>query len=140
MARRTTPDKVAAVLQPGSDYDGKSDLYPFIDWATSMVDFVVNNASKYGRTAPTDLATLETWLAAHAYKQSDQQLQNKSQGGVSGSFRGQTGEGLKGTLYGRTALSFDTSRILAAIDEGRIAGSAWLGKPPSSQIAYKDRS
>ena len=142
MAIRTTQQAVTELLAPGRDYDGKSDLTLFIATANSRVNWVVANATRYGKVSPSaaDCVLIETWLAAHYYKQSDQQLQSSNAGRSSGQFRGITGEGLKSTLYGRTAIGLDTSRMLTAIDEGRIASAAWVGRPPSEQTDYVDRN
>lgn len=141
MAIRTTKQAVIDLMAPGRDYDGRSDLTGFIATANSRINWIVANAATYRRTVPSaaDLELIERWLSAHFYKQSDQQLQSSNAGRSSGSFRGMTAEGLKSTLYGRTAVGMDTTRMLSAIDEGRIAVGIWLGKAPSGQTDYVDR-
>ena len=142
MAVRTTVDQVAAILAPGNDWDGKSELAPFIEAASAQVDFIVANASKYGRTAlsTAQQELVERWLAAALLKMSDQQLASSVAGRSSGQFRGTSADGLCSNKYGETACLLDTSRMHKPISEGRIASAAWTGKSVPDQIDYKDRN
>lgn len=138
MARRTTADKVAAVL--GSDWDGARPLVPFIDAVNGLVDEVVRLASQNGRTLATAQAVVvETWLAAWAYAMADPTLDSKNTSRAGGTFSGKTAMNLDANRYGQTAKVLDTSRVLTAMDKGLVASSAWLGKPPSEQTDYVDR-
>lgn len=139
MAVRTTPAEVAGVMAPGRDYDGKSDLNRYIRIASGRVDWLVTACATYGRTVPANLADIEAWLAAHYYKCSDQQLATSNAGRSSATYRGQTGMGLTATLYGQTACDLDTSGVLKAVNEGRIASAAWTGRTTTEQTDYEDR-
>ncbi len=142
MALRTNKEAVKLVLM--SDYgqlpDGtEPDLTPFMQTAYNLTTQVYNAARQY-RSMTLDATTLELierWLSAHFYAMSDQPLQSKSGGG--GTFQN-LGVGIKGTKYGQNAISSDYTRTLAAIDEGRIASTVWLGKAKSEQIPYDQRN
>lgn len=139
---RTTKEAVEAVLMAdfGPKPDGTlPDLTPFIDTANAFTTQVYNNARTYRSVtlSSTTLELIERWLAAHFYVMSDQPLQSKSGGG--GSFQN-LGVGVKGSKYGQVAITCDYTRTLAAMDEGRIAVTSWLGKAPSEQIPYSDRN
>ncbi len=138
---RTDATAVRAVL--GRNYDGSSDLAPFIAAAGAIVDGVAECATAQGLTLGDDrLALLETWLAAHCYAQMDPTYTAKSTGGASGSYTGQTGMYLEGTRYGQMAVTLDTSGCLASgASSGRAvtAGASWLGKRPSEQLTYDER-
>jgi len=142
---RTTSAAVLAIL--GDNY-GKSrqlganpDLSPFIEAAGSYVDDIVTYATSDGRLVPNAAKQelLERYLAAHCYLIMDQAYASKGTAGANASFQGQTGMYLEGTKYGQFALRLETSGTLAALDKRQVAGGAWLGKPPSSQIPYDQR-
>lgn len=141
---RTTKDAVVAILTPGGDYDGTSDLTPFIAAASDLVDQVLGNF-QLSRTrialSSVGKVNLETWLAAAMYAFSDQTVRSRNTGKASGQFQGnQDGAFLETNKYGRMACMIDTSRILKPLVEGRIAGIVWLGKVPSNQIPYDQRN
>lgn len=139
MARRTTADKVAAVL--GADWDGTRPLVPFIDAVTGLVDEVVRLAAGRSRRLTTAQAmVVESWLAAWAYAMADRPLDSKNTSRAGGTFSGKTAMNLDANLYGQTAKTLDTSGVLTAMDKGLVASSAWLGKRLSEQTDYADRS
>lgn len=123
MARSTAED-VKSILAPGKDYDGVSNLTPFLRAAASMIDRCVARAIREVRPyGLSDFADCEAWLAAHLYKMSDQALASKSTEGASGSYQGTTSDmGLKGTKYGQTALMLDPTGYLTGISTGARAG------------------
>ncbi len=93
MAFRTTEDDVRDILSPGGDYKPGKPMLPFLRAANNMVNWIQANAANYGKI-PNDAATakeLEGWIAAWAYKCSDQQYSSASQKS-SASFRGATGD------------------------------------------------
>lgn len=147
---RTTATAVKAILL--SDY-GKTfrglepSLDPFIEAAAAKVDDVVECATAKGLTvSDARRELLEKWLAAHAYTCSDRANQSRSEEGASATFQGQTGKGLESSYYGQMALGLDSTGCLAAQEATVEAGGrplvtfAWLGKPPSEQTDYRDRS
>ncbi len=146
MANRVSEEDVAALMEPGDDWNGTTPLAPFIAAANGMVTWCVNNAARYGRTAMDDTATtgiatdVEKWLAAGLYKQSDQQLKRSQAGRSSGDFRGQDGKKSEANMYLQTACMLDTSGMLAAVLDKRIAGASWLGKLPVDQTPYDQRN
>lgn len=143
---RTSVDAVKGVLL--ADYGPQPDgtlpeLQPFIEAANEFTTRVYNNAVTYREVTmnATTLELIERWVAAHFYAMSDQPLATKSNGRASATFQGQTSAfGFKGTKYGQMAITLDYTRTLAAMDEGRIAVTGWLGKVPSEQISYQDRN
>jgi hypothetical protein len=144
VAQRTTIAKVQALL--GDDYgvkeDGTSpDLQPFIDTATVITDRVDACATKK-RIDLTDaeLELIERWVAAHLYTAQDKPYSSRSTAGASGQFQGQTAMGYDSTRYGQEAQRIDYSGCLRNIDKQQRAGMAWLGKPLSSQIPYRNRN
>ena len=124
---RTTPEAVQQILAP-LNYDGTTDLQPFVDTATVFVDLVITCAANKGITLTTaQLERIEAYLSAHFYGHSDQFYQSRSTQGASGSFQGRTDLGLQGSQYGQTAVRLDTSGCLNGIDKGGRASLKWLG-------------
>ena len=137
---RTTTLLVQGILV--GDYDGSTDLTPYIDTASLFVDEVEECAINKGRPlSAAKLEMIERWLAAHFYGQSDKPLTQKSTQDASATFAGQTGMYLESTLYGQTASRLDPSGCLQAIagNERKVASLFWAGKPPSTQTDYIDR-
>lgn len=143
---RTNAAYVKTILRDGnqgSDYDGTTDLTPYIDWASAITDDVSTCATAKGVTiSASRLELIEAWLAAHAYATSDKPYASTNTNKAGASFHGMTKMYLEATLYGQQARSLDSSGCLAAIagEERKSAGGFWLGKPPSSQIDYEDRN
>ena len=143
---RTTATAVKGILRLGSqggDYDDANNpsLVPFIDSAALIVNRVVQCAARKNITlSDEELEMVERWLSAHMYAMSDRTYTNKSTGGASASFAGQTAMGFEATLYGQTAMRIDYSGCLTNFDKSKTASAQWLGKPPSQQTAYADRS
>lgn len=146
MATRTTPDAVIDVLRNGSeggDYDDDNEpsLDGYIAAASVIVDRVYTcSVSKNLTLSTTELELVERWLTAHFYCMSDQTYASKNTTQASASFKGQTGMGLEITNYGQMAKRLDYSGCLEAIDKRKFASVGWLGKFPSQQIPYEERS
>jgi hypothetical protein len=130
MARTSAP-AVQAIL--GRNYDGSTDVGPFIDWAAGVVDQVILCAAGRGIThTSTALELMERWLAAHAYTLTDPLKTSKRTADASASY--QTRD------YLVMAKSLDSSGCVAGILSGKGgAGATWLGRAPSEQTAYLDR-
>jgi hypothetical protein len=125
------------------NYDGTTDLTPFIASASAIVDQVIVLAAKKPNPVFFDAVTpelIERWLACHFYCQVDLLYQSKSTGGASASFQGQTSTDFDSTRYGQTACNIDYSGMLRAIGRRQIAQGFWIGKPPSQQIPYEERN
>lgn len=139
---RTDATKVQDLL--GGDYESGRSLTRFISWANLVVNKVASCAiAKGDAQADEVLEEMETWLAAHAYQQSDQGYASSSTEGSSASFQGQTGMRIESTKYGQSALGLDFSGCLQRINAGpskSAAGMVWLGKNPPSQVDYEQRS
>lgn len=139
---RTTSTLVQGILI--NDYDKKTDLAPYIDSASVIIDRVLACATRRGVTlSATELELMERWLAAHAYAQMDR-LRKKQEihagpGKVVGEYQGQWGMYLDSTSYGQFAQSLDASGCLAAIGRQKRASMHWLGLPPSLQTDYENR-
>jgi len=138
---RTSSSAVQAILGPNYDAEAATDVSPFIATATAVVDRISSEASGRGLTIDsTMLEIIERWLAAHYYGISDQFYSSRSTDGASGSFQGQTQMGFDATLYGQQAKRLDWTGTLAAMDSNAgVPQMVWLGKPPSTQLAYEDR-
>lgn len=135
---RVTPNDVQDVL--GRNYDPNVDLCVFISSATVVVDRVEQCAIKKGTPlTAAELKQIESLLTAHFYGSADQFYMSRSTGKASGSFRGQSGLGLEGSLYGQNAMLVDYSGCLEAIDKNRRVDMKWLGKPKSKQIPITER-
>lgn len=138
---RTTAALVAGILR--GDYDGTSDLLPFIATATNLVTRAAAMANDNGEPLTTDeQEIIERWLAAHFYGSTysnDRPIQEQHTESAWGIFQGRTGQGLESTYYGQMALAADPSGSLAAITKRVRARAAWLGKNPSAQTPYNDR-
>lgn len=133
-----TSDTVQAIL--GRDYQSGRDLTFALNAAAMMMRQVVACASRKGKTlAAEDVDTLTGWLAAHFYQMSDPGYQSKSTLGASGSFRGQTTQGLKATLYGQSAVDLDPTGCVAAVAASARAQAVWLGKTEAQQLPYDQR-
>ena len=131
MAVRTTAVAVQGILL--KDYDGISDLTPFIATATQVVDRASDLADDADVTLSSALLEMmERWLAAHFYACADKPYQSRSTRGASASFAGKTDMYFEATLYGQMAMRLDTSGSLQAIggasgESGTVA-AAWLGE------------
>ena len=138
----TTPQAVQDILSPGNDYRPGKPLEPFILVGVKRSSWIQANAANYGLT-PNDTETasaLAAWIAAWAYKASDQQYQSSNAGRSSATFRGQSGKGLEMNNYGQVAMEMDTTGMLKAANEGRIVGVTWIGKPEFDQLTYDERN
>lgn len=149
---RTTETAVKSILARNYDVDRGTELYPFLEAAAVVVDQVVECAA--AKDIPVTLSTgeqeiIERWLAAHFYQAGpDLGYSSSSTLQSSGSFQGQTSEGLRATYYGQMAMRLDKSGCLTEIEadatdlEGgpNVASGFWLGTPPSQQTYYRDRN
>lgn len=143
MSVRTTPGAVTAILggstSPNSHYDGTTDVTPFIDSASSIVDTLAAKASP--SLSVSQLEIIERWLSAHFYTAYDQMFTNKTTGKASAGFMDTGGEGFCGTPYGKMAVRLDPTRYLAALDNKGVVGMTWLGKyPPDQKTQNSDGS
>lgn len=145
MSIRTTTIAVESILRnaeevDGGDYDGTTNLEPYIETGSSIVDDMVAYATAAGLTAysSSKLELIERWLSAHCYKSSDQAYASESVGGASGSFQGQTGLYLDGTKYGQMAKTLDVNGYLSAMLSG-TPSLKWGGKRYGDRIPYYQR-
>ncbi len=89
----------------------------FINTAHSIVTL---NLSAKGLTNAT-LAQIELWLAAHLLSIRDQRKKAIKVDDVSVTYQGETGMGLKATLYGQQALALDYTNTLASLGQKRAS-------------------
>jgi hypothetical protein len=125
MAYRTTPEKVAAIVETDED----DDLEPFIEAANSLVNDVCLNSSY----TESKLTMIEKWLAAHFYcvfrPRSQQEVTSK----IQDTYEGKVDLRLQVTKYGQQVLILDTAGNLAGLNNsaGKIlkvpASLSWLG-------------
>lgn len=133
---RVTEDEVREII----DNSAGIGMSPFIAAAYTLVN-KVSLKDTASELSAADLKEIERWLAAHFYAHRDQLLQNRSTGGASGTFQGQTGMHFESTQYGQTALLLDTTGYLAGLQnqakEGRkMKTMIWLGSTESEQDSY----
>ena len=136
MAVRTNSTNVEAIL--GDHFKSGDDLTAFIATASALVDWV-DDCDTDGLLDSTTLELIERWLSAHYYLHSNQILSEEKTGKASGKYQGQTGFGLKNTIYGQAALSLDVSGCLAKRNEElekgvKSAGLEWLGTDYETQF------
>lgn len=124
MAVRTTNAAVRGIIET----DPNISMDPFILAANRLTDRAAAYGADWGRAATAgELASVETWLAAHFYAHRDQLYTQRSTGKASGSFQGKTGMGLDSTQYGQTAKDMDPTGYLRAMSKGGFAGLFWGG-------------
>ncbi len=140
----TINSKVQALLDAGGEYNGRSDLDPFVEAAELLVDNMLTWCTDNSVTQPTTtvLGKIATWLGAHFYQQSDKGHSRRRTGVKEAHLQIEVGKGLDSTLYGQTAKLMDPTGYLASLDK---AGTqelqvVWGGKRPSDQTAIWDRS
>lgn len=125
MAVRTNPESVKAIL--ANNYDQSIGLEPFIDSASSIVDWL-ESVDVDSELSATKLELIERWIAAHCYALTDQVPQTESKGKASATYQGQTGMALNATRYGQMALTLDiTGRLAKLGKEHNRAKITWLG-------------
>lgn len=141
---RTSSDAVKALMRysvTGTDYDGSTDLAPFIATASAHVDDISAYATRNElEITATRLELIERWLTAWAYCMSDRTYASRSTGGKSGSFHGRTDMGFNANFYGQTAVSLDTTGFLAAQGKGQRGSLVWAGKRHSERINHDQRN
>ena len=130
---RTTQAKVAAVLVDSSlssngqgDYDGTTDLLPYIEAASSIVDDLVDT-DEDGVLTAAKLELIERWLSAYYYTIMDPIYVSKSTEGASASFQQRD--------YKQVAVNLDPTGMLNAQLENQRAGGFWGGR---AQDQYDD--
>jgi hypothetical protein len=107
---RTTAGLVQKLL--GDDYDGTSDLTPYLETATVVVSRLAVEATNANRALSyTELELVERWLSAHFYTKMDPVYTSMSTGGASGSFA----RGSEPEPYKDGAINVDFSGMLKAI-------------------------
>jgi hypothetical protein len=128
---RTSTGKVEDIL--GNQYDGSSNLEPFILTATALTDWLEDQDTGSVLSSSV-LERIEAHLACHFYGHSDQFLSQKSTGQASGSYQGQTAMVLMSTQYGQTACLLDsTGKLSQRSKESEIgfkskASITWMGR------------
>lgn len=130
----TNPKAVESILGP-ENYDGETDLQPFIDSA----DILIQNISAYAIAnlgmSPTNgqLEVIERWLAAHLYSQNNPAISSIGTGGINTGLQGQSTMNLRNSRWGQTVIMLDFTGYLNSIDNRAIARLVWLGtnkRPP----------
>ena len=135
MAQRTTIDKVGKRIK----HNVSIDLQPFIDTAVALTDYLDSKDTDNILTSAL-LIQIEEYLACHFYAHRDQQYSNKSTGGASGTFQGQTGMMLESTQWGQTAMLLDVTGILVTMNDKQTvtAKLTWAGNAVSTDSKRPD--
>jgi hypothetical protein len=89
-----------------------------INGCINIAYFLSIEVGKSSAVSDDLLAEIEKYLAAHFITVSEGQPKSQSIQGVSVSFMGKDGSGLKGSRYGQTAIALDLSGYLAKRAEG----------------------
>jgi hypothetical protein len=120
---RTTAAAVQGILV--NDWDGITDVTPYIQTASSIVDKVVQCATWKNVTLNSvDQELIERWLSAHYYTKMDPVYTSKSTSGASGSFvRGKE----EPEPYKAAAQNVDISGCLKAILGRQVARGYHVG-------------
>ncbi len=124
----TTVTAVQAVL--GTNWDGTTDLTPFIDTADVVMGRVKTCAFNKGNAlSDVEVEVIERWLAAHYYCVQDPTYKSRNTASASGSFQGNTDMYLESTPFGQQAARLDWSGCLQAIAGKQRASASliWLG-------------
>lgn len=115
------------------NYDGQSDLSPYIEAASSVVDDLAAAASAEGITFTSTKAELvERWLAAHYYTQMDPLYKSRTTDRGKGDFVEQN--------FLMVATQLDPTGLLPGILEGNRAEGDWLGKAAPDALTYEERN
>ncbi len=127
MANRTTVPLVCSVLDTDVDIEI---VKVFIESANVMVTQYLGTSV----LATAVLKQIETYWAAHLVAvHRDRQAASEAADGVTVKYQGTTGEGLRATHWGQTAIEFDKTGTLASIgDDDRIAWVARAGSEISN--------
>ena len=129
-----------------TNWDGVTDLSPFIAAATNIVTRVIACAGNKGivltnNGQDSEAEIVERWLAAHLYCINDPLYKSRSTQGASGAFqRGSDGKGFASTDYGQTAMTLDWSGCLKNLNEQQRFNTAWLGRQPLEQMPARARN
>jgi hypothetical protein len=140
----TTADEVRAILLDsyGAQRDGTlPSLDPFMASASAIMLRVRACAQKKGQPLTAEEADLiHTWLSAHLYAMSDQQVSQKTINTTKDVYSPKTGMRLEATTFGQTAMVLDPSGCLSAMNSMKKTASVdWGGKSESEQTHYYDR-
>lgn len=133
MAVRTNEELVKDVLQDNYDNKKRRNLAVKIGQASRITDRLATRASDAGTPLTTaELKDVETYLAAWLYTIGDPLPTSESAGGESVSYESRS--------YLEAAKAMDASGLLAGILAPKRASIGWLGKVPSAQIPFWERS
>jgi len=109
---RTDGTKVKGIIETEV-----SDLSPFIDAA----NLTINEQIPVADVSDDLLEEIETWLAAHYLTAYDPRTKKEQIGPVRVTYEGQSGEGLKGSRYGRRVLDLDPTGELGGTSKPSIS-------------------
>lgn len=109
---RTDSDKVKGIIETEV-----SDLSPFIDAA----NLTINEQIPTDDVSDELLTQIETWLAAHYLTAHDPRTKKEQIGPVRVTYEGQSGEGLKGSRYGRRAIDLDPTGELGGASNPSVS-------------------
>lgn len=134
MSVRTTPDLVKGVLTSRNyDVAAGTDLAPFIDSASALVDLVYQCSVRKGDPYPASvLEVMERWLSAYYYTISDPIYKRKRTERAEGEFFDRN--------FLQPALGLDPLGCLGGLLERKVATGFWLGTPRNEQRTYDERN
>lgn len=134
MPVRTTSELVEGILTARNyDVAADTDLTPFIDSASALVDLVAECAIRRGAPYPaTTLEIMERWLAASYYTISDPIYKRKRTERAEGEYFDRN--------FLQPALALDPLGCLSGLLARKVATGAWLGTPRNQQRTYEERN
>lgn len=134
---RTNSDAVIGILQADYDFVKSTPLTPYIETASSIIDWMLWCArQKRIPIGALNPELSERWLAAHMYVMMDQTYQMRSTLRASGQFQGQTGMMLMASKYGQMAIATDISGCLNNVDKQSRVRAFWGGRPFCAQTPW----
>lgn len=141
MAYRCSASDVQAVIETDEDID----LEPFIKTANARINALLLSCSAMASSLSSELAIVETWLAAHYCAKINPALTQEGAGKASGSYEtGVVGKYLESTRFGQTAIEVDSSGCLAKLQSSLMKGAQsaslhYLGKKASDKLDWSER-
>ena len=123
MPKRTSAAAVLAIIETDLTED---QVQPFLETASIEVDEQLSTVSP--AISPTLLELIERWLTCHVIAIFDPRVNKEAADGVSFTYEGMTGEGLRGSRYGQQVMRLDpTGKLGQAGRKDRIPWNTRVG-------------
>lgn len=116
------------------------DVTPFITAANELVTECCTGDAVETEYDASRLVLIETWLAAHFYRQYREQIETEKAGEVSRKFATKVDLGFDNNYYGQQAMRLDTQGGLASLNKQikdgirKVATVTWLGTENTAEV------